>query len=334
MPSVLPGGTEQIYIKKPCWTFLVRFVQRQLPALQPSPHGRTEEASANDAEAESVLHGFCSLAAELKAADLLASVLDQDEASAKLVLRFLAAQTHEVGTNTACKTLETILQVPSWKAQFGEGLQNAISNECRFQLSKEGVLFPERRSQSFINTNHQETTQGVLKQELHETAQQLAERGARIVLLGDRGTGKSSLCNAAFGRQLAQTGAGRSVTQQITLYRATESCPVNLYDTKGFETDGADGVLKQLKKLVEERRRASESHNVESPARVSELLHLVWWVVDVISGGRFNPRHMQKVCSLLHKNGIPVIIVLNKCDVAEDFVRGVEAAQLLKAGLL
>ncbi|CAJ1434963.1 unnamed protein product [Effrenium voratum] len=287
--------------------------------------GRSQEAlSIDDAEVAHVLSSLHRLVESLAAAGELRDVLDRDVTSANLVLRFLAEQSHEVlGFNAAGKALKAILQVPSWKEMFELwGLQHAVSQECRFKLSKEGILVEERHSKktSFLDRDHSETTHGLLRHELYETAQQLAERGARIVVLGDRGTGKSSLCNAAFGRQLAQTGVGRSVTQLITLYPATESCPVNLYDTKGFETDGDQ--LEQLKKLVEERRRASERHNVEDPARVSELLHLVWWVVDVISGGRFNPGHMQKVCSLLHKNGIPVIIVLNKCDAPEDFVRG------------
>ncbi|CAJ1359872.1 unnamed protein product, partial [Effrenium voratum] len=289
--------------------------------------GRRQEAlSIDDAEVAHVLSSLHRLVESLAAAGELRDVLDRDVTSANLVLRFLAEQSHEVlGFNAAGKALKAILQVPSWKEMFELwGLQHAVSQECRFKLSKEGILVEERHSKktSFLDRDHSETTHGLLRHELYETAQQLAERGARIVVLGDRGTGKSSLCNAAFGRQLAQTGVGRSVTQLITLYPATESCPVNLYDTKRFETDGDQ--LEQLKKLVEERRRASERHNVEDPARVSELLHLVWWVVDVISGGRFNPGHMQKVCSLLHKNGIPVIIVLNKCDAPEDFVQGVE----------
>lgn len=47
--------------------------------------------------------------------------------------------------------------------------------------------------------------------------QYLIQHGARILVLGDRGAGKSSLINAAFGRMRAKTGVGLSVTQNITL---------------------------------------------------------------------------------------------------------------------
>ena len=47
--------------------------------------------------------------------------------------------------------------------------------------------------------------------------QHLVTHGARILVLGDRGVGKSSLINAAFGQKVAETGVGLSVTQDITL---------------------------------------------------------------------------------------------------------------------
>ncbi len=50
-----------------------------------------------------------------------------------------------------------------------------------------------------------------------ESMQYLVQHGARILVLGDRGAGKSSLINAAFGRMRAKTGVGLSVTQNITL---------------------------------------------------------------------------------------------------------------------
>lgn len=50
-----------------------------------------------------------------------------------------------------------------------------------------------------------------------ESMQYLIQHGARILVLGDRGAGKSSLINAAFGRMRAKTGVGLSVTQNITL---------------------------------------------------------------------------------------------------------------------
>jgi hypothetical protein len=38
-------------------------------------------------------------------------------------------------------------------------------------------------------------------------------------------------------------------------YRASECCPVHIYDTKGFET--LDAELEQLHQLVQERRAAA-----------------------------------------------------------------------------
>ena len=136
--------------------------------------------------------------------------------------------------------------------------------------------------------------------------QHLVTHGARILVLGDRGVGKSSLINAAFGQKVAETGVGLSVTQDITLcpgrdpmlhlpsrYRASECCPVHIYDTKGFET--LDAELEQLHQLVQERRAAAGRYHLEDPRRIAEQLHAVWWVIDVIGGGRFQPEHMLQL---------------------------------------
>jgi len=154
--------------------------------------------------------------------------------------------------------------------------------------------------------------------------QYLIQHGARILVLGDRGAGKSSLINAAFGRMRAKTGVGLSVTQNITLHEASEECPVHIYDSKGFET--FDTELDQIQKLVEERRVAAAKYHMDDPRRITEQLHAVWWVIDVIGGGRFQPEQMMKVYKILEHDGIPIMLVLNKCDAEDDFVQGVEGA--------
>lgn len=51
---------------------------------------------------------------------------------------------------------------------------------------------------------------------------------------------------------------------------------------------------------------------------------MVWWVIDVIAGGRFNPEHIQQVSKLFRDSDIPIIMVLNKCDTLKDDVEEVE----------
>lgn len=80
-------------------------------------------------------------------------------------------------------------------------------------------------------------------------------------------------------------------------HEASEECPVHIYDSKGFET--FDTELDQIQKLVEERRVAAARYHLDDPRRITEQLHAVWWVIDVIGGGRFQPEQMMKL--VFHK---------------------------------
>ena len=51
---------------------------------------------------------------------------------------------------------------------------------------------------------------------------------------------------------------------------------------------------------------------------------MVWWVIDVSAGGRFNPDSVRKVHQLCSDDAIPVIMVLNKCDYDAQIVEHVE----------
>ena len=55
-----------------------------------------------------------------------------------------------------------------------------------------------------------------------------------VLVAGKTGSGKSTLINALFRENLATTGAGLPITQQLV--RITkEGVPLTLYDTKGLE---------------------------------------------------------------------------------------------------
>ena len=48
-----------------------------------------------------------------------------------------------------------------------------------------------------------------------------------IMILGKTGVGKSTLINSLFGENLAVTGFGRPVTQDIRKFE-TEDCPISI----------------------------------------------------------------------------------------------------------
>eukprot|EP00435_Cladocopium_sp_Y103_P045077 s917_g12.t2 len=289
-----------------------------------SPVACFSEDQGDQLDASAVLSCFHRIVEDLRSGQLL-EVLDADLASAQVVLTFLAQQTGEPGEpGSASKCLEGILRHPRWREEFeGLNLQQTISYECHYFLSRAGVQLPEQKHQGGTwEEDHRESARNSLQCTLRDSMQHLVAHGARILVLGDRGSGKSSLINAAFGQKVAETGVGLSVTQDITLYRASDRCPVHIYDTKGFET--LDAQLEQLHQLVQERRSAAGRYPLDDPRRIAEQLHAVWWVIDVIGGGRFQPEQMLNVYKLLQHDGIPVVLVLNKCDAEEDFVQGVE----------
>ena len=84
-----------------------------------------------------------------------------------------------------------------------------------------------------------------------------------IMILGKTGVGKSTLINSLFGENLAVTGFGRPVTQDIHKFE-TEDCPISIYDTPGMELDGqhsAENLLNDITKLIHDKMRSNDSES-------------------------------------------------------------------------
>lgn len=145
--------------------------------------------------------------------------------------------------------------------------------------------------------------------------QQVQERRARVVVVGFSGTGKSSLLNAAFGRNLSRVSHAGRGTVKWQEYPPTEDCPIWIYDTPGIEARSED--LEILKSLLQERSTAAMRHPVDSPEYLAEQIHVVWWVVDT----RFESEAAFTNVRTLVPEGLPIIVVLNKCDRKAEEVR-------------
>jgi len=286
-------------------------------------------ASADSSNVLAACKGLHKAIADIDAADRLETVLGSDGQlqSAPLVLSFLAEQVGKVEgglREKLARDLIVLLGVPGWKRIFEtRDLHRGLPDDVRFKLASSGIVLGH--ASEAAGTLHQDQLQNVVQEALHQATSSLVEAGARIVILGDRGAGKSSICNSAFGKVVAAARPGKSVTPDITLYEATEKCPVHIYDTKGFETlSDSEDALAQLKELIEERRQAVAKYLPDDPAAVKEQLHAIWWVIDVVGGGRFSPKSVEDVAKLFSETNVPIIMVLNKCDVEEAYVREVE----------
>ena len=83
-------------------------------------------------------------------------------------------------------------------------------------------------------------------------AQRLAEAFAslgcfNLAVFGKTGVGKSTLVNAIFGTEVAETGLGKPVTKGLVYYRHPGGL-LGLYDSEGFETGtSGDEILAGLR---------------------------------------------------------------------------------------
>ncbi len=72
-----------------------------------------------------------------------------------------------------------------------------------------------------------------------------------ILLMGATGVGKSSLINALFGKEVAQAGVGKPITQHLEKY-VDEEKGLILWDTKGIEDKDYQNTMESLKKEMED----------------------------------------------------------------------------------
>ena len=119
-----------------------------------------------------------------------------------------------------------------------------------------------------------------------------------IALIGKTGVGKSTLINAVFKENLAETGIGRPVTQNFKEYTKEDSY-INLFDTKGFELEKYKDILDQLKTIISSRK-------TQDPAT---HIHLAWFCINSTSN-----RIEDAEIKFINELGalIPVIVVLTQ----------------------
>src|ERR1041384_3099123 len=95
----------------------------------------------------------------------------------------------------------------------------------------------------------------IIRQKVEEA---MRERGhATVLIAGRSGVGKSTLINAVFQGNLARTGQGKPVTQEIREY-TKPGMPIALIDSRGLELERYRETLGELQKLVHARQRETD----------------------------------------------------------------------------
>jgi len=120
-----------------------------------------------------------------------------------------------------------------------------------------------------------------------------------IIIAGKTGVGKSTLVNAVFKGNLAETGVGKPVTQTMKEYSKSGE-PVHIFDTKGFELGNALTIREELKSEIEKRKKLGD---------MKKQIHLAWFCISN-DGKRVEKAEIDFINDMAKE--LPVVVVLTK----------------------
>ena len=127
-----------------------------------------------------------------------------------------------------------------------------------------------------------------------------------IIVAGKTGVGKSTLINAVFRDNLAETGMGKPVTDHMRKI-TKKGVPLSIFDTRGFEL-GKEVQAEVKKEVVDTISKGLASHDV------NEAIHCIWYCINTASN-RIEPEEIEWLRELSKDNQItqvPIIVVLTQ----------------------
>ncbi|HEY1097668.1 MAG TPA: GTPase, partial [Myxococcota bacterium] len=128
----------------------------------------------------------------------------------------------------------------------------------------------------------------------------LRRRGrVNILIAGKSGVGKSTLINAVFQGQLAETGQGRPVTKHAREITKPD-VPVSLIDTRGLELEHFKETVQELEQLIADRNGDPD------PTR---HIHLAW--LCIAEPSRRVENGESEVAKIIAKR-VPLVVVITK----------------------
>lgn len=128
-----------------------------------------------------------------------------------------------------------------------------------------------------------------------------------VLLTGITGSGKSSIINAVFGKNVAKTAAGYPVTQHFTKYDS-DDMRVVIYDSKGLEHGEFENFITTTQDFF-------NKHKISDGGESSDAIHVIWYIVNS-AHSRWEPFE-ERICRELF-NKAPLMFILNKADISSD----------------
>lgn len=126
-----------------------------------------------------------------------------------------------------------------------------------------------------------------------------------LLVTGKTGSGKSTLINAVFRKEMARAGIGMPITQAAKLYEDPD-LPLRIYDTKGVELgeDAQKAIMEEIQQLIKVTWKSGDE---------DQFVHAIWYCVN--SGtNRVEEKELEWINSLcsMGEAGVPVIVVITQ----------------------